>query len=52
MSEETRSANTRPNVRATEMMVAARARELHDNEVIIVGLGLPVVICKWQRWWQ
>lgn len=30
-------------VRATEIMVAAGARELRDSEVVIVGLGLPEI---------
>jgi len=30
-------------VRATEIMAAAGARELHDGEVVIVGIGLPEV---------
>ena len=30
-------------VRATEIMAAAGARELHDGEVVVVGIGLPQV---------
>lgn len=43
LSEGTKSRNTRPDIRATEIMAAAGARELRDGEVVIVGLGLPVV---------
>jgi acyl CoA:acetate/3-ketoacid CoA transferase beta subunit len=32
-------------VRATEIMAAAAARELRDGEVAIVGIGLPLVAC-------
>ncbi len=32
-----------PGIRATEIMAAAGARELHDGEVVIIGLGLPEV---------
>src|SRR3989449_3299712 len=32
-----------PEVLASEMMAAAGARELHDGEVVVVGLGLPQV---------
>lgn len=35
--------NTPPDVRATEIMAAAGARELRDGEVVIVGLGLPEI---------
>src|SRR5213592_929857 len=34
-----------PEVLASEMMAAAGARELHDGEVVVVGLGLPQVAC-------
>src|SRR5262249_12516511 len=30
-------------VRATEIMAVAGARELHDGETVVVGLGLPQV---------
>src|SRR5438874_4166134 len=30
---------------ASEIMAAAGARELHDGEVVVVGLGLPQVAC-------
>jgi acyl CoA:acetate/3-ketoacid CoA transferase beta subunit len=43
VTEGTKSRNTLPDIRATEIMAAAGARELHDGEVIIVGLGLPEV---------
>jgi len=33
------------DIRATEIMAAAGARELHDNDTVIVGLGLPQVAC-------
>jgi len=32
-------------IRATEIMVAAGARELKDREVVVVGIGLPQVAC-------
>jgi len=43
VTEGTKSRNTMPDIRATEIMAAAGARELHDGEVVIVGLGLPEV---------
>jgi acyl CoA:acetate/3-ketoacid CoA transferase beta subunit len=43
VTEGTKSRNTLPDIRATEIMAAAGARELRDGEVIIVGLGLPEV---------
>lgn len=39
----TRAKELVPGIRATEIMAAAGARELHDGEVVIVGLGLPEV---------
>ena len=32
-----------PEVLASEIMATAGARELHDGEVVVVGLGLPQV---------
>ena len=32
-------------VRATEIMAAAGARELNDGETVVVGIGLPQVAC-------
>lgn len=32
-------------VRATEIMVAAASRELCDGEVVVVGIGLPLMAC-------
>src|ERR1700704_4785392 len=32
-------------IRATEIMVAAGARELKDSEIVVVGIGLPQVAC-------
>ena len=32
-------------IRATEIMVAAGARELRDSETVVVGIGLPQVAC-------
>ena len=32
-------------IRATEIMVAAGARELKDSETVVVGIGLPQVAC-------
>src|SRR5262249_22660752 len=32
-------------IRATEIMVAAGARELKDRETVVVGIGLPQVTC-------
>src|SRR5437868_12259919 len=32
-------------VRATEIMAAAGARELKDGETVVVGIGLPQVAC-------
>ncbi|HXJ17228.1 MAG TPA: CoA-transferase [Candidatus Polarisedimenticolia bacterium] len=42
-TEEMKRNSTVANVRATEIMAAAGARELHDGEVVIVGLGLPEI---------
>ncbi len=39
--ERIKEGDSELKVRATEIMVAAGARELHDGEVAIVGLGLP-----------
>ena len=36
-------------VRATEIMAAAGARELRDGEIVVVGLGLPQVACVLAR---
>ena len=36
-------------VRATEIMATAGARELRDGEVVVVGLGLPQVACVLAR---
>jgi glutaconate CoA-transferase subunit B len=36
-------------IRATEIMAVAGARELHDGEVVVVGLGLPWVACALAR---
>jgi glutaconate CoA-transferase subunit B len=33
------------DIRATEVMVAAGARELKDGEIVVVGIGLPQVAC-------
>jgi glutaconate CoA-transferase, subunit B len=33
------------DVRATEIMVAAGARELRDGETVVVGIGLPQIAC-------
>jgi glutaconate CoA-transferase subunit B len=33
------------DIRATEIMAAAGARELKDGEVVVVGIGLPQVAC-------
>ena len=33
------------DIRATEIMVAAGARELKDRETVVVGIGLPQVAC-------
>ena len=41
--EEMKRNSTVPDVRASEIMAAAGARELHDGEVVIVGLGLPEI---------
>jgi glutaconate CoA-transferase, subunit B len=43
VSEGTKGGATRSDIRATEIMAAAGARELHDGEVVVVGLGLPEV---------
>jgi glutaconate CoA-transferase subunit B len=32
-------------IRATEIMAAAGARELHDGDTVVVGIGLPQVAC-------
>ncbi len=32
-------------VRTTEIMAAAAARELRDGEVVVVGIGLPLMAC-------
>ena len=34
-----------PEARPTEIMAAAGAREIHDGEVVVVGIGLPWVAC-------
>jgi acyl CoA:acetate/3-ketoacid CoA transferase beta subunit len=36
-------------IRATEIMAVAGASELHDGEVVVVGLGLPWVACALAR---
>ena len=36
-------------IRATEIMVTAGARELRDGETVVVGLGLPQVACVLAR---
>jgi acyl CoA:acetate/3-ketoacid CoA transferase beta subunit len=33
------------DIRATEIMAVAGARELQDSEVVVVGIGLPQVAC-------
>jgi glutaconate CoA-transferase, subunit B len=33
------------NIRATEIMAAAGARELTDGETVVVGIGLPQIAC-------
>src|SRR5437773_3841435 len=33
------------DVRPTEIMAAAAAREIRDGEVVVVGIGLPWVAC-------
>src|SRR6266545_913443 len=33
------------DARPTEIMAAAGAREIHDGEVVVVGIGLPWVAC-------
>lgn len=42
-SEGTKNKATRTDIRASEIMVTAGARQLQDGEVIVVGLGLPEV---------
>ncbi len=37
------------DVRATEIMASAGARELRDGETVVVGLGLPQVACVLAR---
>src|ERR687895_2318271 len=37
------------DVRPSEMMVTAAARELRDGEVVFVGIGLPNVACNLAR---
>lgn len=41
--KKTEGADIPQDILATEIMATAGARELHDGEVAIVGLGLPVV---------
>jgi glutaconate CoA-transferase subunit B len=41
--EEMKHRDTPSDIRATEIMAAAGARELRDGEVVIVGLGLPEI---------
>lgn len=43
VSEAMKASDTTREVRATEIMAVAGARELRDGEVVIVGLGLPEV---------
>ena len=45
----TREEQSVGGIRATEIMAAAGARELHDGEVVVVGLGLPWVACALAR---
>lgn len=42
-TEGLKQRNTLLDIRATEIMAAAGARELRDGEVVIVGIGLPEV---------
>jgi glutaconate CoA-transferase subunit B len=42
-TEGLKQTNTLPDIRATEIMAAAGARELRDGEIVIVGIGLPEV---------
>jgi len=41
VAEGTKGRNAGSDIRATEITVTAGARELHDGEVVVVGLGLP-----------
>ena len=43
LTEGTKGRHAQSDIRATEIMAAAGARELHDGEVVVVGLGLPEV---------
>jgi glutaconate CoA-transferase, subunit B len=43
VTEGTKGGSTRSDIRASEIMAAAGARQLHDGEVVVVGLGLPEV---------
>jgi len=42
-AEQLKDKNSPSDIRATEIMAAAGARELRDGEVVIVGLGLPEI---------
>jgi acyl CoA:acetate/3-ketoacid CoA transferase beta subunit len=43
VTEGTKGSSAVSDIRATEIMAAAGARELRDGEVVVVGLGLPEV---------
>jgi len=43
VTEGTQGKNAQSDIRATEIMATAGARQLHDGEVVVVGLGLPEV---------
>ena len=43
VTEGAKGRHAQSDIRATEIMAAAGARELHDGEVVVVGLGLPEV---------
>ena len=43
VTEGRKGRNAQSDIRATEIMATAGARQLHDGEVVVVGLGLPEV---------
>ncbi|HTT18843.1 MAG TPA: CoA-transferase [Candidatus Acidoferrales bacterium] len=43
VTEGTKGSNAQTDIRASEIMATAGARQLRDGEVVVVGLGLPEV---------
>src|SRR5215216_5955718 len=49
MGTETRSSIGVPTYTPAELMAVVAARELHDGEVVFVGIGLPNLACNLAR---